>query len=781
MSEEIIKSTASQKPASPPAAKGSLMTEENSTRSSEDQTLKMQTIFSQMEMMFTNFMLMKSQFQEFQQGVNLRMDKLEQESPKQPPKEEKEKFSTPPVYKDSTFPSYEMLEECGFDTIARVRQELPDPTFSEYVKDFDDETNQSEEAKEFRMVRKLIKFDDEMKRKDSKRSNPPMASSEDTDNITHKHNKPTKTKIKDYFDSKKKHYSKHDANDSDADIADYTKNTHQDINNMRKTMFSNKKKKKKSHYSDDEQSNSSNDESSSAADDYDKMTDSRRNSTLGRIIKTSSKHARKRKSDPINRGFLYMKSPPAFDGYLNALTPRKVFNFFHKILLYKTATGLELEIALYISDEIRELLMSLYKGLTLEKFYDMSDSKLLTILQMESRPKTHIAFYNKLKGYTSFVDLPKNYEPTPLTFKLFYDGYITYKNRFIQMYDLMAEDNEINIPPLKNKEGGLIKLFLDKIPFSYGQQAYKSIVRANDDKENFKDIKDFIHKLGVFVEEHYRKYEENKSIAEHFLKDSKKTFDKSSDNNSYNTNNNRFSSSHFQKNKGYNKSNNNNSHNYNNTHGKSASINHIQYQDDEQDTPDEESSNDEDPPETYNAAPNSDDSDTQPVEEERNTSSHNVDTEAEYTDVNNEEEIMQVKLAELMLVDDKNNNRTPTPVGCLQMLLHNQCKRGSKCTYAHDHSTLQRSHAYYTALLEKSEYKPSKKPYDNSSTYTTNRATSGSNNNNNRYPPKRNNSKLILTRPKPPPPARDSRSFYHITDIDNNNAVSQNDKVSDKR
>jgi hypothetical protein len=128
-----------------------------------------------------------------------------------------------------------------------------------------------------------------------------------------------------------------------------------------------------------------------------------------------------------------------------------------------------------------------------------------------------------------------------------------------------------------------------------------------------------------------------------------------------------------------------------------------------------------------------------------------------------------------MLVDDKNNNRTSTPVGCLQMLLHNQCKRGSKCTYAHDHSTLQRSHVYYTALLEKSEYKPSKKLFDTSSATNHNNHRSASTSNNNRYPAKRDNAKSLLTRPKPPPPARDSRSFYHVTDN------KDDDKVSDKQ
>jgi hypothetical protein len=729
----------SKKPSSPPAAKVSAGDEATTQ-------IPLQNMFLQMENMLQSFMDMKNQFTTFQERISSRMDQLEQ-------KAEESKFATPPVRKIEDFPSHKVLEEWGFNTIARIRQELPDPRFSEYVKDFDDENDQSAEAKEFRRVRKIIQFD-ETKRKDLKNFNPDSAS--EGDNITKQNiNSKKSTKISNVL-SKSSHNN--DSSDSDAGIADYTKNTHQDINSMRKHMFSNKKKKTKSRKSynsnsDDEEwngsgSGSDGSNSSDEDEDYDKLSESRRNSTLGRIIRTSSKHTKKKHLDATKRGFLYMKAPPPFDGYLDALTPRKVYNFFHKILLYKTATGLGLEIALYISDEIRELLMSLYKGLTLEKFYSMSDSKLLTILQMESRPKTHIAFYNKLKSYTKFGDLPSNYDPSPLNFKPFYDGYITYKNKFIQMYDLMAEDNDINVPPLKNKEGGLIKLFLDKIPFGYGQQAYKSLVRANDDKENFKNIKDFIHKFGVFIEEHYRKYEENKSVAEHFVKDTKGYNEKA--------NTSRINSS---KRNNHNKFNNNS----NSKYGKAVSLQHIDYHDGDQDSPIENSFKQE---ESASQSDNSFDEKSGNNEATDNPHSNNNDADSDFSEHNDakaddeDRDVMHERLSELMLVDNNRKGSSSNSVGCRSMVFYNDCKSAPNCNFSHDVKALQKSHSYYSDLLNKSKFKPSTNG-TGSSSLDNNR------NQNNRYSPAASNKepKLLLKRPKPPPP-RDSRIFHHLAEAD---------------
>ena len=316
----------------------------------------------------------------------------------------------------------------------------------------------------------------------------------------------------------------------------------------------------------------------------------------------------------------------------------------------------------------------------------------------------------------------------------------------------MAEDNDINVPPLKNKEGGLIKLFLDKIPFGYGQQAYKSLVRANDDKENFKNINDFI-------EEHYRKYEENKSVAEHFVKDNKV----SSSYNEKSNNTSRFSSS---RRNSQNKFNNN----FNSKYGKAASLQHIHYHDGDQDSPTEnifrqEESESQDDNFSDENSSNNEATDDNPRINNNNDAdsdfSDNNDAKADDADRN----VMQEKLSELMLLDNnRNKGSSSNSVGCRSMVFYNDCKSAPNCNFSHEVKALQKSHAYYSDLLNKSKFKPS----------TGGSGSSSLNNNtnqHNRHPPAASNKepKLLLKRPKPPPP-RDSRNFHHLAEADDQNS-----------
>jgi len=59
----------------------------------------------------------------------------------------------------------------------------------------------------------------------------------------------------------------------------------------------------------------------------------------------------------------------------------------------------------------------------------------------------------------------KDYCPTLTNFKPLYSSLLVYKQKFQRLYDFLADgiDNEF-IPRADNKEGGQIKIFIDKIP-----------------------------------------------------------------------------------------------------------------------------------------------------------------------------------------------------------------------------------------------------------------------------------------------------------------------------
>jgi hypothetical protein len=68
-----------------------------------------------------------------------------------------------------------------------------------------------------------------------------------------------------------------------------------------------------------------------------------------------------------------------------------------------------------------------------------------------------------------------------------WDSLAKFKREFLLYYDFMATDNEENIPHCNAKEGGLIKIFIDKLPDDYGFIKFGTM-----DKQRFRNIRLFI-------------------------------------------------------------------------------------------------------------------------------------------------------------------------------------------------------------------------------------------------------------------------------------------------
>lgn len=672
----------------------------------------------------------------------------------------------------------EKYEPSNNNTIARIRQEIPDPQFSEYFQRFDDaDDNDDEDGSDSKKEKSKPKgkfqsaHDHEEQLLASKRAQ--SQSQEDQQRIiTDSKSTSINNNIKFPQQTDSNNNKTNNLDYSDGDMVQNNKHIYSNLNNLRKTMFSAKKKKKKHHYD-------SSDYSSSDSSSDDDKKNSSRTSMVGRIARAAVK--KKKKKEGIN-GVIYMNAPPSSDHIrLDKLSALNVYEFLDKILHYEASSGLLLQVHNLINPKIRDLLLSQYKGLTLDKYYNMEISKLLTILQMESRPKTHISFYNELQEHTFFRRLPDDYKPGYSNFKIFHDAYIVYKTKFIQLYELMAEDNADNIPPLKNKEGGLIRVFLEKIPYDYGQSIYGSLIKANGNKDNFKDIKDFVHKFTVVVEDHFHKCEENAAIFEHFTIDKSNKFSNRSNNNQTNSSDRNNNKSHYSKNSHNSNQKNNNGHKTFFNHNHASSFHHI-----DQSPHDQASEEQEDSTEAANHNNNdnyhpNDQAGYSANEEPINNQQYdgdqrsNIDTDEdskhELANTTKSEEtsedIMQDKLAELMFADSGKSSGKPysktTSVGCLQMLLHDVCKRGDKCTFSHETNVLERSYSYYLDLLTKSKFKPRNNNISNHSTGRYNNNTYPSSNKPYQSMHSNNHNKLLLTRPKPPPPPRDNRAFHHLS------------------
>jgi hypothetical protein len=116
-----------------------------------------------------------------------------------------------------------------------------------------------------------------------------------------------------------------------------------------------------------------------------------------------------------------------------------------------------------IEPKVREQIRARTEGLTLNKFHTLSARKILALLQAQIKPETKLAFTKPT--------LHQGYTPTSVIFQTFYDALLQYKATFTNLYEILAE--KMNTPPVSNKEGGLLKISIEKIPFNYGTNIYK--------------------------------------------------------------------------------------------------------------------------------------------------------------------------------------------------------------------------------------------------------------------------------------------------------------------
>ena len=163
-----------------------------------------------------------------------------------------------------------------------------------------------------------------------------------------------------------------------------------------------------------------------------------------------------------------------------------------------------------IGDKVKRQLIARNKGLTPPKFYALSARKLMKLLMREVRPESPLLFLKVLDKSVDF-DAPRNYVPSALDFTPLYNALLLYRNDFTMIVDILSEGNEENIPPITNKEGGLIHMFLKKIPFDYGKHVMQTIKQGK-----FKSIRAFLNEFYRVVEQHKAVFLNTKSMNQFF-------------------------------------------------------------------------------------------------------------------------------------------------------------------------------------------------------------------------------------------------------------------------
>ena len=184
--------------------------------------------------------------------------------------------------------------------------------------------------------------------------------------------------------------------------------------------------------------------------------------------------------------------------------------FFDQFKTYQFVNNVQLAMTHQVSDGVRKQILAHHPKLTLQAFYMLTNEQLITLIQTHVRPKTTLEFLRVLRDYLEFKYEGRD-APSPTSFLPFYTSLLLYRDDFYKLYDVISARNDHIIPPSTDKEGGLIKLFIEKISFNYGKLLYRSLKQTK-----FDDINDFIDDFYVVVEKDYRLSQAARSVMEHF-------------------------------------------------------------------------------------------------------------------------------------------------------------------------------------------------------------------------------------------------------------------------
>lgn len=192
---------------------------------------------------------------------------------------------------------------------------------------------------------------------------------------------------------------------------------------------------------------------------------------------------------------------PGHNIALTALTVKQAFTFFESLEEYQTVWSIKLHAPSLLDQKVRQRLIAKYPHtLRGHKFFQLDDQALYALVQEFVRPESKNDFIVLLQRNVDF-EIRSSYRPSAENFRVLYDAILRYKYVFLKTYELLAKDNSDNVPECKNKPNGLIKCFVEKIPFQYGDKVISNFASTKFEKI-YEFLKVFSKTLELHLEGH---------------------------------------------------------------------------------------------------------------------------------------------------------------------------------------------------------------------------------------------------------------------------------------
>ncbi len=379
-----------------------------------------------------------------------------------------------------------------------------------------------------------------------------------------------------------------------------------------------------------------------------------------------------------NYAVQYTRMIPSFDHIkLNELTLRAVIKFINDILDYEFRYKIPINMKAQISEQCFRRLSIKFHGKIdyQDRYKNMSRTELGKLLMDYVKPDTQSQFRQVLE------DIKFRYNSTTITqdeYKHFYEALIEYSLQFLRWYEILSDQTDPKIiPPCNNKDKGLIKIFLSKLPGELGQELYAELYKEhpNVSSVSFHTFHELFIQL---IESHNSKHISTRSALNMYenvgrlkAKEAKTSTTSYTANKNYN--NDRFKS-----------------------HNSGKVLHHISNSqlDNNSEHSDAESiiSNEE----------NNDDETQTHSKVQQQHEDLPLDN-VELTFPTSEENDSSIYLDELHAMTSSNSSSQQQPKVCFSMIFFNRCDKPN-CKYLHDGQVMYKAHAHYLSLLNKSKF-----------------------------------------------------------------------------
>lgn len=196
----------------------------------------------------------------------------------------------------------------------------------------------------------------------------------------------------------------------------------------------------------------------------------------------------------------YTQVAPKFDHIrLVALTPWKVLMFWVAVLEYQSTHLLKLpSVAALMDERVKNAMVARFpEALQNARINHLTDVELQNFTIKMIQPRTKAQYVSKLTKAVRFNN-DVVLKPSAEHFDLFYSALLEYRVIFTRMHDLLSRGIPEVVPECTMHPGGLIRLFLQKIPHNYGIN-----VHNNMSTKKFDDIVQYINTFYKSVQRHH--------------------------------------------------------------------------------------------------------------------------------------------------------------------------------------------------------------------------------------------------------------------------------------